>query len=816
MSMKLVEKFGIDQKHAEALVKGTLEGAYSLLLGAGASYGCVGGDGKQLKGGVDLAHELNQVFNLGLDEPDRSNLPLAYSDAKQPPHTARLRSFLRHRFSNCIPGWQKALVQLPWKRVWSLNIDDVIEKCQGSTNRRIDSFSWSDPFKPRELRSDELQVIHLHGYAPNLNKESEQLIFSITEYASRSDLMPGWHTEFRSEFSQKPFLVCGARLQEEYDLATVLEYGNRSADRGGAPSFIVLREYAPKQAERFQRQGFLPVKANGDEFFSALKADADALAPTQDPRLTVLRNNVLASFKQLQAVSSNGFKNQRKGLDFYACAEAQWEHIVNDLDARLSLIDRTKAWFNKAEKSFVKFALVSGGPVSGKTTAALRLARDFIDRGEEVWWFRGEQRFDEESLVDYVKRQPKSIFFFDDCADFSSSLHDLSEYAKEQSVKIRAVVTAETNRVRAVEADIDSSLLLKEVVEPLRKHDFELLFTKRGEKGRLGTKSGLNKNEAWQEFKNAYGYKLLEWLESLENANSYREAIIGLFSQSSRQAEVSRAILCATAAVHRFGYSLPFYILDDVKRGESIEGLLRDGGALNQLAYLDDRGLRLRNSAFSRFVWEQLKLQEKYSITLGIARKLAPLVVPQSISQRAIPYLIIRELMDWEHVKKDLGHDAEKWFSELEPTCGWNSRFWEQRALLASDQRDEVLAYSYAKKAIAVHNRDPFPYTTLGKVCLKIATTRGDSIAIERYWEGVGALAESRNISAMSHQEWEHPYITFFSYTIRAAKLALFSSELERMSQAWADWMRSAKASKKIRFSKDGDHNSSGLRNSVS
>lgn len=807
-NMKLVDEIGLSESDATSLLQGVSDGAYSLLLGAGASYGCIGGDGEALKGAIDLAHEINDLFQLELDESERSNLPLVYNDAKRSSNKGKLSSFLEQRFSRCEPVWQQLILGQPWKRIWSLNIDDVVERCRSATPRRITTFTWTDQFKPRELNSDELQVIHLHGYAPRLSDPAAQVIFSISEYAGRFELAPGWHAEFRSEFCQKPFVVCGAKLQEEYDLATVLEFGSHSKARGGAPSFVVLKELTKSQSDRFARQGFIAVRANGQTFFDALQADIAASDRKYDQRVTFARNQLLASFKILD-IDRSRQPTSKKILDFYACAEAQWMHIVNDLDARIGINDRIKVSLDSApDEKIPRFALVSGGPISGKTTVALRIAHEYASRGTEVWWFRGEQKFDEQSLLDYVKRQPNSVFIFDDCADFSSSLRTLVSLSLEQGVLIRGVATCESHRLRATESDLEKSRVIKENIEPLTRQDFERLFEKRKAKGRLGTKSSMSVAAAWKEYKSTYGFKLLEWLESLENASAYRDAILNLIKSPAHHGEIARALVCGTAAVHRFGFSLPFYIADEIRRGESLEVLLGEGEALYELAFVDDRGLRLRNKSFSTFVWKSLCVTEKYSWALKIARAVAPLVVPRSVSQRSTPYLIIRELMDWENVKHDLGGDSERWYADLEDVCGWNSRFWEQRALLASDQKSESFAYSYAKKAIALHGRDAFPHTTLGKVCLKIATTRNDAVAVERYWEGVEALRESRVIALSSGTEWEHPYITFFSYTLRAVRLAVFAKERERMSQAWNDWMRSAKASRNLHFLEDNGHNS--------
>ena len=68
-------------------------------------------------------------------------------------------------------------------------------------------------------------------------------------------------------------------------------------------------------------------------------------------------------------------------------------------------------------------------------------------------------------------------------------------------------------------------------------------------------------------------------------------------------------------------------------------------------------------------------------------------------------------------VKPLLDSAAEQFYVESQKLWEWNSRYWEQRALLKADS-DLVTALRYAKQAVAIENH-PFPLTTLAKLLLK-------------------------------------------------------------------------------------------------
>lgn len=802
--MRIVEEFGVDEQEADAVIKAVADRAFSLLLGAGASYGAEGGDKEILRGGADLAIEINERFSLGLIGNEAGNLPLVYDDACSL-NRAGLNGFLYNRFTKCKPTWQGVLFDFDWKRIWNLNIDDVLESAGGKKGVRVYKYVWDEDFSPRRLDASELQIVFLHGYAGYLNSKPEHLVFSLKEYAGRAEYSPGWHAQFRSEFCQKPFIVCGARLQDEYDLATVLDFGNRSRERGGAPSIIVLREFSPGQAERFRRRGLIAVEADGKNFFEALYEDVNAWKALNAQLDKNIQNSIVevrSSFRHLK-IDSVGLSGRRR-LDFYASVEAQWFHVVEGMDAITKSANDIVVWAGRDDLKLVNFLLISGGPVSGKSTAAYRAAFELTLKGLDVLLFRGEQYFDEAKLIEYLKYKPNTVLLFDDCADHSGAFRTICDLLEGQSLKIRIIATCEPNRRRAVLADMLKGDVNELSLDPLSKSDFRAIYEKRKEKGRLGRCSGLPVNDAYKEFKSSYGSKLLEWLESLENASQYREAIESAFKGSSNGDHIIRNILCLVSAVHRFGYSLPFFIVDPFLKNGFLEGLLSEDGLLSLVAHTDGNGLRLRSKVFSEYVWNRLSDDERFRWLLALANELAPLVVPATISKRTLPYLILKNIMHWDSLKKDLGAKrAEEWYGQIEKTFSWNARFWEQRALLASDMSLESKAYSYAKKAISLHGSDAFPHTTLGKICLKIGVTRKDSVGVERFWEGVDSLFRSREFALSSGIEWEHPYVTFFTYALRAKNLVSFDGEEYRLNQVWSEWMRAAEKSSVFKFEPD-------------
>lgn len=797
-----LENLGVPAADAQLLLRAMDDRAVNLLAGAGISYGAQGGDGLELKGAVDLARELNTKFALDLAEPDASNLLTVYGDiASDNDLRPKLATFLRERFSSCRFTWQELVFQLPWKRLWTLNIDDVLQRAAGrSTDPEIQSYAWDEQLKVRSLSQNELQVVHLHGRAAQIDPKLGRIIFSLREYAARHEISPGWHAEFRSEFVKKPFVICGARLREEYDLATVLDFGNRSRERGGCPSFIILREFAQGEESRYRRQGLVPVAATAELFLRSLFADLEQLkrtSPHLSQRYRAAASAMRASFQPLVPDAPR----PRRLLDFYSATEAQWHHILDNLDARFERIESATRWLAESAVDS-RVLLLGGGPVCGKTASALRVAASLQESGYETWLFRNEERFDEQSVCEYLSTKRPTLLAFDDSADFSSSVAALAIEASRRKIPLRAVVTVDSWRLRGAHADLLDSGVRVVRLEPVPRTHFESILKVRRTRGRLGRCTPMRKEEAWEDFVEHFDRRCLEWLESLEGALSYRQAIAGILASAGSRSPLERRLLLTCAALHRFGFSLPYELAASVLGRPDIEEILAGTDPLAELTYFDDKGLRLRNRSFAIHVWSMSDPEERFDITLHLARQLAPQVVPLAISRRTYPYRLLRELMDCKAVAEDIGESADSWYELLLPQLSWNSRYWEQRALLAARNRQDETAYSYAKKAVTIQSNDAFPHTTLGTICMQISVRRRDDVGLERFWEGARELELSRTLAREGGNEWEHPYVTFFTYALQAFRA--YPKQTSRISTAWSSWMDAAEASRLFRFDEQG------------
>jgi len=224
--------------------------------------------------------------------------------------------------------------------------------------------------------------------------------------------------------------------------------------------------------------------------------------------------------------------------------------------------------------------------------------------------------------------------------------------------------------------------------------------------------------------------------------------------------------------VHSLGYATPLPLISRAT-GVSVRDLIRAAREDERFAELVEVAgdkLKARQRTLASLVTEDiLTSDQRFTLSSALAIALAPYISPQTISQRTLHARIARELMDVQILTDWIGPaNVERWYEQQAPHHDWNARFWEQRALGASERGSWDRAESYAERAVRIHP-DPFTLNTLGVVLLRKALSfdAGTPAVWEYYERAIRALTESRERGSDAYM---HPFITFFRYAIRIGR----------------------------------------------
>jgi hypothetical protein len=216
-------------------------GEAMLFTGAGFSSDARDLAGRPLPDSTQMIRELWSIC-FGDDEPDDSSLADLY-DAALLYAPDRLCEYIARRLrigDAALPAHLAAWLGAPWRRIYTLNIDDVEVAVQRQFQlpRRLRSVSAADP--DRTLPDPgALDVVHLNGMAGD---DPRELTFSTMQYAARLCGCDREYERLAADLGEAPFVFAGTTL-DEVTLWQHLERQRRQDGRAIShrPGFLIAR-----------------------------------------------------------------------------------------------------------------------------------------------------------------------------------------------------------------------------------------------------------------------------------------------------------------------------------------------------------------------------------------------------------------------------------------------------------------------------------------------------------------------------------------------------------------------------------------------
>ena len=177
-----------------------------------------------------------------------------------------LAEYLRNNLtvdSNSVFGWYKDFFELPWKKAYTLNIDDLETSVARNFNlsRNVKSISGTSDKAIPELNPASpgtLSLIHLNGTTEDI---PENTTFSTTQYASRFSKLDPWYANLVNELLVFPVVFIGTKLNEP-PLWNHLELRKKSTGGGEyrARSFLVTKNLDPAKKAFIQTLNLIKIK----------------------------------------------------------------------------------------------------------------------------------------------------------------------------------------------------------------------------------------------------------------------------------------------------------------------------------------------------------------------------------------------------------------------------------------------------------------------------------------------------------------------------------------------------------------------------
>lgn len=712
----------LTQQQLEELKASLFAGHYNLLLGSGASLDSFDRNRNPIIGATDLTAALCKLKNA------RPGTTLSRVSLLLTPD--EIKKHLTDRYSGCRAGETvRKITNFLWKTAFTFNIDDTLEAAYESTKwpkQTIEPFNYDSNFEFPSNRST-LQIVHLHGFA----REPEKgYVFSIAEYGRVTRGLNPWMYILSELLASEPFIISGTSLNES-DLEYYLGGRSESSPRKNRGPSILVEPFPDAVTESdCLRHGLLLVKATLNEFLTWLSeklGDAPSVSHLLVPPIEDIfakpppAAQQLAFFSAFQLVRPTSPNPKDELSPFLYGRAPRWA----DLEASIDIPTATGQRLGAKARSFLEsdgteksILCLIADPGTGKTTDLRRVAYDLAKEGKIVLFLNSKTALDIEAVASCLSLINKPFaLVIDGLANHASSVRSIVTDPK--LTRPFLVIAAD----RHYRKDHIDRLLGDLPIEYLDIDDWKLgavlqlieIYRKRG---LLGEPDAIRYPEK-------YGKELLgepvavATCRILNNFRPLEVIIQSLWNDASDSAR--RSYLIAALAEHCYSGGLFYPVLEAAQHNPHLRDQISFDSPL-PLAFSEDDDYILPLHALVAERTLLLISRDKGNILgeafVKLAAALAPYVNRRTAIDQTPEAKLAGRLFHAERVVQPLlGEASKEFYEKTQEHWRWNSRYWEQRALLIQ-ATDIDTAVQYARHAVAIESH-PFPWTTLASMLIR-------------------------------------------------------------------------------------------------
>ena len=369
-------------------------GELVLFIGAGASCSSTDRHGRFLPSGSELAREIAEFASMTYVDEE---LSIVYSAALKKMGD-RLWAYFQDRFTHCqYSKCFEMLVQYPWARIYTTNIDDALDRALNRHSRQVVTVRYRfDRIDDQDQLYTNLDLVKLNGSA---DRRQDGLIFSAQEYGKAAADDPRWYAELADDYFRYTFLFVGTRLREPLFYHHIERYRMTNSAREGL-SFVLTREASEIERESFASMNLQHLPGTLEDFCAWLqkqiptppsswdvavvaRPELAAVARSTDPENLVRKLEVLevVSRKDLARQITDTRPPAGRIRDFYRGFKPTWSDIADGVPARLDALADARALVERLKPSDHLFA-IHGPAGSGKTTTLMQLALELGESGK--------------------------------------------------------------------------------------------------------------------------------------------------------------------------------------------------------------------------------------------------------------------------------------------------------------------------------------------------------------------------------------------------------------------------------------------------
>ena len=466
----------------------------SLFLGAGFSFGAINYHGRSLPLGSKLVDILFKYFYIdnppvGKDKEYLTQVEECKDNLKEICTILRSEGRLNERnqlltklYSGCKPNpdspYQDLITKYSWKRIFTLNIDDLVENIYSKKEINV----WNNSSKGSINRlSDCPLLIKLHG---DVNDNSSGYVFDNDEYVKFTAEGNCLLHEFADAYTDGDIIFLGTEYQEN-DVKNILEkYNNLGYEKDAHHYFFVSPKIRniPLKNDIDKSKHLHWIEMDTEQFLTFIISEVDKNNNERRPlRLsgTVFLDEVLSDIP-------DPYRS-----DLYIGQEPQLDDFFENWDIRYPGGSHISKELKNIHRNCI--VAVHGKAYVGKTCVANRLLVNLMTEGYLTFQLTKCNDSIIRILENYLIKCPlgsKIAFQIDNASYYFESILKLLENTLFKKYSIIAIlVDTDINYYRksyVLKRSSHLKVIPLNVTEELSKGYTDNIYSKLDEKGRLG------------------------------------------------------------------------------------------------------------------------------------------------------------------------------------------------------------------------------------------------------------------------------------------------------------------------------------------
>lgn len=755
-------------------------GGITLFLGAGFSV-----DGKNAQGdtppvGDALGKRLAEEMSI---DYQGDPLPTVFDVARKRLGEQKLLALMRQLYSiSEYEDWYKHLPLMVWHRIYSTNIDDLLDVVYRDSQhgQKLDRIVCPAPPTERDQLFDQVQCVHLHGH---VDAPHAPLTFTFDQFASLTSGPNPWYQQLIEDMFSTPVIFVGTQLQDSpfhhyLETRGIRERGQREYR---PKSFLIDPKITPVREEQLAQSNIVPVKATGAKFFSALRSklpetetSIDVVRRKSRPDLTIEANKPIPT-----KVVARHFALIRKGYlppspehgeseQFFLGAEPDWSDIELFRDAERqvgqdlvrTLLEETKTncWF------------LHGPAGCGKTTTAMRAAVQLSEQNRPVWYASIAERIDLQPLLDHIHNDPsqtRHYIFMDVAARHIDSVAAVISRVSN-SPRVTLVLVDRTNAFANKRHSL-TGLELREIRVPdLTDQDILNILDRLRHFKMLGKLKGKNEAEQVEAFRRVAEKQILVAMREATSGRGFDLIIRNEYSDLASQAKMAYLIACLTVSQGAPGV-YKRHLMACMDRSNGTKAIVIDELLRGVLVRANTSGtlLKPRHRRIAQLVAKEIAHDdEKQDAVIRFLSVVSKDVVPGEIRRRSPAFLGYRGLINSSGLW-DLFSDRSlvpQIYESVKDLYSEDFLYWLHYGMVNMEAGHYDVAENYLNQSLGIRSDNYQTIHQLGILHLRIAINSPEpSLSVDRANEGIEILRKQIAERGLTDS---YPFAAYLKYVL--------------------------------------------------